>query len=140
MNVLIFNYLYVFIYQNFDNLFTSVSTNVKWMNSGIHIVGTFQINGIKKANAKLNNGKVLQKEVSSSCSVTTSSKNTKVLRWVDNNVVHMMSSFVGNDPQDNILWNRKTESYEKVSKLQGVIQHNRFKGAVELADIMIAHC
>lgn len=123
-----------------DNLFTSIPTITYLKNKDIHVVGTVRANRIHEANEKLTDGKTLQKRGRGSCSVTTSSNNITVLRWADNNLVHMISTFAGKDPQDVVRrWNRKTKSYVEVQRPQAVIQYNRFMGGVDLSDRMIAH-
>lgn len=72
--------------------------------------------------------------------MTTSSNNITVLRWADNKLVHMISTFAGKDPTDVVRrWDRKTKSYIEVQRPQAVIQYNRFMGGVDLCDRMIAH-
>lgn len=123
-----------------DNLFPWFPTMTTFINSGINVEGTVQVNRIKEANKKVINGKVLQKKGLGFCSVTTSSNNITVLRWLDNNIVHIISSSVGQLSQDNVRsWNRKNKSYEELSRPPAVIQYNGFMRGVLLADVTISH-
>lgn len=71
-----------------DNHLTSIPTIKYLKDLGIYVVGTVRINIISKATNKLVDGKFQMRD-RGSCSVTTSSDNITILRWADNNIVHM---------------------------------------------------
>lgn len=123
-----------------DNLFTSLDTISFLKSRNIYVVGTIRSNRIAGASEKLVCEKDLKKRGRGSCSVTTSSDNISVLRWVDNNIVHMISSFVGKEPQDTVRrWDKTKKSHVNIPRPQAVIQYNKFMGGVDMADRMVAH-
>lgn len=112
-----------------DNLFTSIPTILTLKLKRIYVVGTVRSNRLQGAEVKLTDTKTLQKNGRGSSSIVTSSDNISVLRWVDNNVVHMISSFCGKEPEDHVQrWDRKTKTRIEISRPQCVIQYNKFMG------------
>lgn len=88
-----------------------------------NIVGTIQPNRLQGANSKLIDVKTMQKQKRGSCSVATSSDNITVLKQVENKVVHMVSSYCENEPQDTIeRWDRKNKKYININRPQGTKQ------------------
>ena len=123
-----------------DNLFTSIPTINSLKTKDIYVVGTIRTNRLQGAGEKLVDTKVLLKTGRGSSSVATSSDNISVIRWSDNKIVHMISSFCGQEPQDSAQrWDRKTKKHVEVSRPQCIIQYNRFMGGVDMTDRMVAH-
>ena len=84
--------------------------------------------------------KDLKKRGRGSSSVTTSSDNITIIRWMDNKAVHLISSFAGKEPQDQVRrWDRSKKCHIQVSRPDAVKQYNRFMGGVDMADRMVAH-
>lgn len=123
-----------------DNLFTSIHLIKYLQEKNIYVVGTIRKNRLKEAAKKLIEEKRLKKRERGAISVTTSSENITILRWNDNNIVHMISSYAGVDPVDSVQrWNRKTHNYMSLTRPFAVSEYNRFMGGVDLSDRMIAH-
>jgi len=123
-----------------DNLFTSIPTLLNLQSKGIYVVGTIRANRLKEANDKLIHPKILAKQGRGSISVVTSTDNITILRWSDNNIVHMISSYAGVEPKDFVQkWDRKEKKYVDVMRPFAVSEYNKFMGGVDLCDRMIAH-
>lgn len=123
-----------------DNLFTSVPLLLNLKEKAIYVVGTLRANRLQGASEKLVDIKTLQKQERGSSSITTSSSNISILRWTDNKIVHVISSFSGKEPQDTVKrWDRKKKIHIEIPRPQAIKQYNRFMGGVDMADKMVAH-
>jgi hypothetical protein len=89
-----------------DNLFTSLPLIRQLRFLSIWVIGTVRINRIGQIQTSIVPGKMLQR---GSCTLDTSKDNITVLRWIDKREVHMISSYAGAEPFDEILRYDKKE-------------------------------
>ena len=62
-----------------------------------------------------------------------------IVKWLDNNVVQLTSSYVGIEPMDQIeRWDKTAVERKNFDCPQIVKAYNKRMGAVDLADILIA--
>ncbi|KAJ8886980.1 hypothetical protein PR048_013194 [Dryococelus australis] len=121
-----------------DNLFTTLHLLQNLQSFDIFVVGTLQTNRIpKEIRKKLPDSKLLSHGMSA---VVTSSDNITIVRWIDNNPVHTISTYAGSFPENEVKrWDRfKTERIE-IPRLFSIEQYNMLMGGVDLMDRMIAH-
>uniref|UniRef100_A0A1B0AA25 DDE_Tnp_1_7 domain-containing protein n=1 Tax=Glossina pallidipes TaxID=7398 RepID=A0A1B0AA25_GLOPL len=58
--------------------------------------------------------------------------------WNDNNVVHMISTYAGVEPQDYVQrWDRKTKKCITITRPFAVTEYNKFMGGVDMSDQLI---
>uniref|UniRef100_A0A0N5C2K1 DDE_Tnp_1_7 domain-containing protein n=1 Tax=Strongyloides papillosus TaxID=174720 RepID=A0A0N5C2K1_STREA len=124
-----------------DNLFTSMNLIQHLRTKGIYVVGTIKKNRVPNgASKKLVDEKILQRRERGSVSIATSSDNISILRWNDNNVVNIISTYACVEPKDYVQrWDRKNKKYIKITRPFAVQQYNKFMGGVDLSDRMVAH-
>ena len=92
-------------------------------NKGILAVGTIRLNRLGRC----------------SVSSTDNTSGIIVVKWVDNNVVQLVSNFIGIEPMTSIeRWCEKETKREDIPCPQIVKQCNKSMGGVDLADMPIA--
>lgn len=121
-----------------DNLFTSLPLLRRLKELYIFVVGTLRTNRVAKGIIeKLVDPKLLSRGMSST---VTSSDNITVVRWIDNNAVHTVSTYAGAIPDDEVArYDRSKKQKIMISRPYSVQQYNMFMGGVDLMDRMIAH-
>lgn len=121
-----------------DNLFTTLQLLRHLRSLGIFVVGTLRTNRVPKdIMKKLPDSKLLSRGMSA---VVTSSDNISIVRWIDNNPVHTISTYAGALPEDEVSrWDRSKKERVEVARPYSVEQYNMFMGGVDLMDRMIAH-
>ena len=122
----------------FDNWFTTLDLLQHFRSKGIHAVGTIRLNRLRgcllDANKDLmKNGRgVMDYRCDSNSGIMA-------VKWVDDSVVNLASNFVGVESIGEL---ERCCEKEKVRKnipcLQIVQQHNKSKGVVDLADILLS--
>ena len=120
-----------------DNLFTSIPLLENLKAQDILVVGTVRLNRIPDVQKKLVNGKELSR---GSCSIATSNSNMTAVRWKDTKEVHMLSTYAGAEPEDEVQrWDRKEKNIVTISRPFAIAEYNKFMGGVDLIDRIIAH-
>lgn len=120
-----------------DNFFVTLPLLRKLKENKIYAIGTVRINRIKDATCKLVSCKKLQR---GSTSITTSSDNITIVRWMDNREVHTASTYAGAVPEDTAKrFDKKTKTIVDISRPYAISEYNSFMGGVDMADRMIAH-
>ena len=122
----------------FDNFFTSFELISHLRSAEIYAIGTMRQNRLR--NVEMKTDKVLGKEPRGSYDYRTdASAGITVVKWRDNKVVTLASSFVGVEPLATM------KRYDKVAKAKVdvpapniVRQYNVHMGGVDLADMLIA--
>lgn len=122
-----------------DNLFTSIPLIEEIKRQQIYFVGTIRSNRMLGASEKLKDAKSLMREGRGSMSVTSSNENITVTRWVDRNIVHVVSSFAGVQPLDKAKrFSHATKSFVEIARPNAVKIYNQHMGGVDLMDSLVA--
>lgn len=122
-----------------DNLFTSMALVRKLREDGILFVGTCRANRLQGADKKLKPLKELKADGRGSTSICTSADNITVTRWLDNSLVHVVSSYAGRQPEGSTKrYNRKERKVMDVTRPYSVELYNKHMGGVDLVDSLIA--
>ena len=80
--------------------------------------------------------KYLKKIGRGSASITTSSDDVSVTRWMDNSAVHTVSSYAGLGPSGKVRkWSRKDKKYVEVDRPCSCEVYNKHMGGVNLLDL-----
>ncbi|XP_037576721.1 piggyBac transposable element-derived protein 3 [Dermacentor silvarum] len=111
-----------------DNFFTSMA-----------LVRTCRANRLQGADKKLKPLKELKADGRGSTSICTSGDNITVTRWLDNSLVHVVSSYAGRQPEGTTRrYNRKERKVIDVTRPYSVEVYNKHMGGVDLMDSLIA--
>ncbi|XP_050025155.1 piggyBac transposable element-derived protein 3-like [Dermacentor andersoni] len=122
-----------------DNLFTSMALVRKLSEDGIWFLGTCRANRLQGADKKLKPLKELKADGRGSTSICTSVDNITVTRWLDNSLVHVVSSYAGRQPEGTTKrYNRKESKVMDVTRPYSVEVYNKHMGGVDLMDSLIA--
>lgn len=120
-----------------DNLFTSLPLIRQLRSLGIWVIGTVRMNRIGQIQTSLVPGKMLQR---GSCTMATSKDNITVLRWIDKREVHMISSYAGAEPFDEILrYDKKEKTKIPITRPFCIQEYNKSMGGVDFMDRLISH-
>ena len=124
----------------FDNLFSSVELVTNLKKEGIWAVGAIRANKLLGAQAILKSKKELEKQSRESYdSCVDTNSNTVLVRWLDNGVVTLISSFTGNELGDLVKrWSRKRKEKIDAPCSKIVAQYNQHMGGVDLYDMLLA--
>lgn len=119
----------------FDNFFTSVSLVEALAKEKIYSVGTLRANRLGDAAPKLITEVEMKKKKRGTSSFATSAEGVTVLRWKDNNLVNVCSSFAGYAPTDSVQrWCSTAKSKVAVERPYAVKEYNKCMGGVDLMD------
>lgn len=92
------------------------------------------------AQKNLKDLKSLMKDGRGSATVATSNENVTVTRWLDNKLVHVMSSYAGKEPLDKVnRYDRVQKKVIEVKRPYAISEYNKFMGGIDLNDRMVAH-
>ena len=118
-----------------DNFFTSVPLIEALLERGIHYIGTVRANRVKQC---VMDEKELKRGGRGSFDHRVEQRtNCVMVKWLDNRVVNLLSSYVGTDPvQTAVRWDRKSRSHITVRVPAIVNMYNQFMGGVDLTDMM----
>ena len=122
----------------FDNFFTSFELISHLRSAEIYAIGTMRQNRLR--NVEMKNDKVLGKEPRGSYDYRTdAAAGITVVKWRDNKVVTLASSFVGVHPLTTMKrYDKVAKSKVDVTAPNIVRQYNVHMGGVDLADMLIA--
>ncbi|KAL7634844.1 UNVERIFIED_CONTAM: hypothetical protein RMT77_015221 [Armadillidium vulgare] len=124
----------------FDNLFTTLPLMKKLHAMGIPSLGTIRSNRMGGAEKLLNSERELKTmgkgsydwRVDSSSAVT-------LIRWYDNSIVQLASTFVGKSLGKKVQrWCPKSKSKIEINCPQMVEEYNKFMGGVDLNGMLLA--
>ncbi|KAK1170655.1 piggyBac transposable element-derived protein 3-like [Acipenser oxyrinchus oxyrinchus] len=120
----------------FDNWFASYDLVSTLKEMGFWSVGTVRSNRIP--GCQLEEDKTLKKERGSFDYRTEAKKNVSVVKWFDNKCVHLISSFIGCTPVENVRrWSVAKRQYIQVPQPAAVKTYNKHMGGVDLHDMLI---
>ena len=118
-----------------DNFFSSVSLAEKLKKRGIWYVGTVRMNRV--VGNSLPKDKELQKKPRGHF-VAQVEQNTNVacVRWNDNKIVSLISTYVATDPVTNARrWDKKKKIYIDIDRPKIVEEYNKFMGGIDLLNM-----
>lgn len=123
----------------FDNWFCSVQLIEALKKLGIHSCGTIRANRMR--NRELETEKELRKKGRGSFDFKVEKDNNVLLvRWLDNKVVQLASSYAGVDTLDEVKrWSASDKTHVSVSRPEIVKVYNETMGGVDLADQLIEY-
>ncbi|KAL1468327.1 hypothetical protein MTO96_041556 [Rhipicephalus appendiculatus] len=121
----------------FDNWFTSHGVIVALQEKGLLSVGTARVNRLPGCSVKTD--AALKKSGRGSFDVCTEvCNNIAAVKWLDNKPVHLVSSYIGSEPVDQVQrWSATTRSHVTVQQPAIVKEYNRFMGGVDLCNMLV---
>ena len=124
----------------FDNLFTSINLVKHLKAEGIWALGTIRSNRLAGADKLLKSKKVLVAAGRGSIDYRVdANSNIALVRWLDNGLVQLVSSFVGIGNGNPVKrWSAKEKKKIDVPCPQIVHEYNKHMGGVDLCDMLMA--
>jgi len=124
----------------FDNFFTSIPLIRELRKDGILSLGTIRSNRMLGASKVLRSDKDLKKDQRGSSDWRTDvSSNVTVLKWYDNNIVHLASCFIGPHNGDTVRrWSQAEKKHLEIECPLMVNEYNKFMGGVDLCDMLLS--
>ena len=124
----------------FHNFFTSLRLSKKLKNDGIQALGTIRPNRMEGAQKLFASEKELKSEGRRSCDWRVDrGTGTTVIRWMDNNVVHLASTSIGNEEGETLKrWCAKEKIYKFIPCPKMVNKSNQFMGGVDLCKMFLS--
>ena len=122
----------------FDNWFSTLNLFLYLKQIGINAVGTIRQNRLQ--GCPLKSSKEFCKEERGSYDYhVDSNSGIVVLKWLDNNIVHLASNYAGVEPVNTIQrWCSKSKTRKLIPCPKIVTAYNKCMGGVDLADMLIA--
>ena len=122
----------------FDNWFITLDLLIYLKNKGILACGTVRTNRIQ--GRPLQSKKAMQKAGRGTMDYKSGAKfGVIIVKWFDNNAVHIASSYVGVEPMGIVeRWSQKDQKKKNIQCPQLVLQYNKGMGGVDLADMLIS--
>lgn len=123
-----------------DNLFSSMKLFRYLKDRGFWCVGTIRANRLDGAGALMKNKKQLEKEGRGATDYRCdANSNIVIMRWLDNGLVQLISSFVGSAMGDPVKrWSGKEKRILDVPCPEMVHQYNKHMGGVDKCDMLMA--
>lgn len=121
-----------------DNWFSSYKLAVALKEKGILIVGAVRHNRLP--GCRFEDDKVLKKKGRGAFDFKTEvQQNIFGVKWFDNKSVHMVSSYVGIDPMNNVQrWSTNERRYIEIPRPQIIAEYNQYMGGVDLSDMLVS--
>ena len=122
----------------FDNYFTSMGLIRELKGNGILALGVVKSN--RMDGCVLKTEKELRKDGrgANDCRVSREG-DISVVRWLDNGVVNLSSSFVGVGDQDHVRrWSASEKKHMEVARPEAVKMYNDYMGGVDKLDFLIS--
>ena len=120
----------------FDNWFSTLDLIIYLKSQNILAVGTIRLNRL--GGCSMDDSKSLQKSdrVSMDCR-TDNNSGIIIVKWVDNSVEQLVSSFDGIDPMSKKDKVRKKDKVHKDMPCPAIVMQYKSMGRVDLADMLI---
>ena len=124
----------------FDNYFTSIPLMKELFANGILALGTIRQNRMIGAQKILTSEKELKKKGRGARDWRVDlNSNIVVMKWMDNSVVHLASTFVDCSLGENVRrWSAKEKDYIDIVCPTMVHEYNKFMGGVDLNDMLLS--
>jgi len=123
----------------FDNYFTSMSLMSALERRAIHGVGTVRLNrlpglpGLSEKEMKKKGRGTMSEYVTNVAGVEMS-----CVRWYDNKIVSMLSTFAGVEPVDKVKrWSTRDKKYIEIDRPHVIKVYNEHMGGVDLLDSLL---
>ena len=123
-----------------DNLFTSINLFKYLKANGIWAIGTIGGNRLKDAEKLLRSKKELSKEgIGAFDFRIDANSNITVLRWLDNGLVQLLSTFIGPELGAPVKrWSGKEKKMVEVQCPAIINQYDQHMGGVDLCDMLMS--
>ncbi|XP_049855405.1 piggyBac transposable element-derived protein 3-like [Schistocerca gregaria] len=93
-----------------DNWFTSLNLAVKLRNEEMYVVGTIRKNRL--GGCRLKTDTEMKKECRGTCDYRRDEKEIIILKWYYNKTVHLISTYKGKEPVENVeCWSKNSRVY-----------------------------
>ena len=123
----------------FDNFFTSIPLRIQLKEKGFHALGVLKTNRMSGAILKSKGDMKCQGRGAMDSCVSKSSDIT-IVRWQDNNVVNVASTFVGMGNIDKVKrWSKMDKAYIDIDCPEIIKYYNDFIRGVDLMDRLISY-
>ncbi|XP_065289748.1 piggyBac transposable element-derived protein 3-like [Dermacentor albipictus] len=122
----------------FDNYFTSITLLQELKEIGIWAIGTIRSNRLQ--GCPLKSEKALKKEGRGSMDASvTKSGDVTVVRWQDNGIVNIASTFVGvGEPTNVKRWSEASKKHVDIPCPEIISQYNESMGGVDKMDFLLS--
>ena len=122
----------------FDNWFSTISLFIYLKKLDILACGTIRANRLQGCTLKSN--KELKKSGRGSIDYMTDlNSGVIILKWMDNNAVHIASNFIGVEPMSSVSrWISEEKCRQETQCSRIIKEYNGGMGGVDLADMLIA--
>ena len=124
----------------FDNFFTSLWLLKKLKNDGIQALEIMRPNRMEGAQKLLASEKEFKSKGQGSCEWRADhGTGTTAICWMDNNVVHLAFTFIGNEEGETLKrWCAKEKIYKFIPCPKMVHKYNQFMGGVDLCKMFLS--
>lgn len=121
-----------------DNWFSSFKLACHLKEIGILMAGAVRVNRLP--GCQFTEDKILKKKGRGAFDFRTEvNSNICAIKWFDNKPVHLVSSFLGPDPVNNVQrWSAEKRRYVEVPRPNIVAEYNQHMGGVDLNDMLVA--
>ena len=120
-----------------DNPFTSLPLVKKLQDHGIYYLGTIRSNRLPH-DASLKTEKEFAKELGAYDQVSSEREKLTLVRWNDNRIVTLLSSYCGSEPlKEARRFDRTSKEFKIITMPHAVEEYNRFMGGVDKLDSLM---
>lgn len=120
-----------------DNWFSSYALAKHIRTLGLHYTGTVRSNRLPAHDLK--SDAELKKEGRGAYDSRISEDGVKILKWVDNKPIHLISTFCSAEPLDEVKrWSTSEKRYLTIARPDVVRQYNQNMGGIDLNDFLVA--
>ena len=121
-----------------DNWFSSLKLSIALKDVGLLSIGTVRCPRLLGCSFK--SDKDLQSEGRGSCDYRTEvGQNIVAVKWYDNRSVHLISSYVGKHPNNQVArWSVADKKCIQIPRPAIVEEYNKSMGGVDLSDMLVA--
>ena len=125
----------------FDNYFSTMSIIQKLHAEGVLCLGTVRNNRLMGADRAMKSRQQLESEGRGSFDYSTDANSgVCVVRWIDNGMVQLLSSYIGPEEDERKItrWSTKEKKKIEIKVPKMVTQYNLHMGGVDLCDMLMS--
>lgn len=120
-----------------DNWFSSYALVKNLKSRGLHYTGTIRVNRIPGLEMK--SDKDLKSQGRGSFDAVVSSDGIAVVKWMDNKPIHVISSYCGVKPIDEVKrWSAAEKRFIGIRRPFIIKEYNQYMGGIDLNDFLVA--